>query len=166
MVLSFWIEAKRLSGNKVSFQTKGEGNGVFMVQKCQNAFDRFMKLLEFGTGMGNGIIVIPEGRIGGGWVGFVKLMREMVNFRNLVSVFENRVVLMNGGGERDSRNKKVISDSSSKGVNHHREVSYLSILTNPRQEGSGPQQIYGIGKFRKDELVLDGVKRNDVLWRK
>lgn len=92
----------RLSGNKKSFQTKSEGNRVFVVQKCQTAFGRFVKLVEYGAGMGNGIIVIPEGRKGGGWAGFVRIIREMVDYRNSVLVPENSVVSLDGGGEKDT----------------------------------------------------------------
>lgn len=40
-----------------------------MVQRGQNAFGSFVKLIEYGTKLGEGIIVVPEGKKGS-WLGW------------------------------------------------------------------------------------------------
>lgn len=37
-----------------------------------------MKLIEYGTGLGYGIIVVLEGKKGSGWAVFVKNLRETI----------------------------------------------------------------------------------------
>lgn len=56
----------------------------------------------------------------------------MVDYRNSGLVPENNVVSLNGGGEKDTRGKKVISETSLKGVNLYHEASFLLALMNPR----------------------------------
>lgn len=67
----------RTSDKVCSFQTR-EGSRVFLVQRGQNSYGRFVKVMELGTGMGKGIIVIPEGHKGSGWAGYVTKLNEMI----------------------------------------------------------------------------------------
>lgn len=66
------------------------------------------------------------------WLLIKKVIREMVDYRNSGLVPENNVVSLNGGGEKDTRGKKVILETSLKGVNLYQEASYLLALMNPR----------------------------------
>lgn len=55
-------ECSTLWRKRAPYQTKREGNRVFLIQRCQNSFGRFIKLIELGTDKGNGIIDIPKGK--------------------------------------------------------------------------------------------------------
>lgn len=79
----------KFSGNRAPYQTKREGNRVFLIQLSQNMYGRFVQLVELGTGKGKGIIVIPEGINGIGWEGFVRKVRDLVGSSSSVFVFFN-----------------------------------------------------------------------------
>lgn len=96
-------ESLKFSGNRAPYQTRMEGNRVFLIQICQNSYGRFVKLVELGTGKGKGIIAIPEGRNGSGWDGFVKKTSELVGSSSSVLVSENKGV--NGAAKGVSRVK-------------------------------------------------------------
>lgn len=63
---------------------------VFMVQRGQNSSRRFVKLIEYGIGLGKGILVIFEGWRGCGWACFVRNSRDMVGSSSSVSAYVNR----------------------------------------------------------------------------
>lgn len=96
-----------------------------MVQRGQNLSGRFVKLIEYGTGMGKRILVIPEGWRGSGWAGLVRNMRVMVGSSSSSSTHVNRV---------DSK---------------HGTVSYASTLL----KLAPVIESYGYGNERKVELV-------------
>lgn len=54
-------ECLRSSINMGSYQTRREGDRVFLVQRCHNSYGSFVKLAENGTRIRKGIIVIREG---------------------------------------------------------------------------------------------------------
>lgn len=67
-------------------RTGTEGReAVFMVQRGQNSYARFEKLIEYGNGLGKYILVILEGQKGSGWAGFVRKIIEMVGSPSSVS---------------------------------------------------------------------------------
>lgn len=69
-VLAWFIRAMEdcasTRNNRATVQTKRDGNRVFLMQRYQNHFERFIKLLELGTGKGKGIIAIPKESNGNG----------------------------------------------------------------------------------------------------
>lgn len=89
-----------------------------------------MKLVGFGTGKGQGILVILEGRKGSGWAVFVRKMRELVGSNSSGAIKVGRKVLNNNGKERNA-------DSSSRVDISSQEVSYLAaILSSERKSVS------------------------------
>lgn len=55
-------ECSKFLGNWAPYQKKRDGNRVLLIQRCQNSYDKFIKLVELGTGNGKGIIAILEGK--------------------------------------------------------------------------------------------------------
>lgn len=69
--------------NRTPYQTNRDGKRVFLSQRCQNHFGRFIRLIELGMGKSNNIIALLEGLNGRGWNDFVK----MVNFHKLYTLW-------------------------------------------------------------------------------
>lgn len=88
-------DCSTLRRNRTPYQTKREGNRVFLIQRCQNSFGRFIKLIELGTYKGNGIIDIPKGKNKSGWDVFVKKLKSFANSSTSISRNENRGVSNN-----------------------------------------------------------------------
>lgn len=85
-----------------------------------------MKLIEYDTGIGKGLLVIPEGRKGCGWDGFVTDMREMVGSSSSVSAHVHRasqVVASRANGV-----KYMVLAFHHKGSFHHVDSSFASVL--------------------------------------
>lgn len=53
-------DSLQVSGTSGSFQYKREGNMVLLVQRGQNSYGRFLKLIEFRNGAKKGFLVIPK----------------------------------------------------------------------------------------------------------
>lgn len=132
----------RNSGKMDSYQSRREGDRVFMVQRGHNSYGRFVKLIEYGTGTGKGILMNLEGRKGSGWAGFVRNMREMVGSPSSVSTHDNRIfltmVLLHGILE-------VITTTSHRGATSYGEASYVSALLKPVLGHSCSHQKSGNG---------------------
>lgn len=69
------MECLSPSGDTIICRMGREGNRVFLLQKSHESHGRFTELIEFCTGCGKGIIVIPEGWKGSCWAGFVRKIR-------------------------------------------------------------------------------------------
>lgn len=81
--------------------------------------------------------MIPRGWKGSGWVGFVRKMRELVDFKHTGSAHKYRGETNSVGASQDSRGKEMISATSSRGVLSSCEASYLSTLMNPVTGSTG-----------------------------
>lgn len=66
------------------------GEQCILIQRSHNSHGRFVKVIEYGTGSGKGIIVNPKGCKGSGRVCFVEKLRVLVGKKYPTSGYVNR----------------------------------------------------------------------------
>lgn len=125
-MIELWRNAFLLGGKRAPYQTKREGNRVFLNQCCQNSYGMFMKLIQLGTGKGIGIIAIPKGIYGSRWDVFVKNVKSFVGSTSFVLAPENRASPFPNASSKASKGNKESHVNPG--------VSYLSVLKAPAQE--------------------------------
>lgn len=130
----FWLakaveDCLKFLGNRAPYQTKREGNRFFLIQRCQNSFSKFIKLVEFGTGNGKGINANLEGKNGTRWDVFVKKLKGFVCSSSFVFALENRGASFNDVNFKASKSVEARTfNSLSRDLPI---VSYLSALKAP-----------------------------------
>lgn len=132
----------KFSSNRAPYQSKRDGNRVFLVQVCQNSFGRFIKLSVLGSGKGNRIIVIPEGKIGSGWERFARKLLKFVGSFSSISATGNKAASNNGNAKRDNKEQEKLSFNPHIGVSSSRPAPYLAALTDPVKANHGSSIIH------------------------
>ena len=64
------VEIAALPVDQNAFRSFRERNKVFVIQKQRNGKGRFISITVLGESKDKGVVIIPEGKEGGGWRGF------------------------------------------------------------------------------------------------
>ncbi|XP_040999402.1 uncharacterized protein LOC121245194 [Juglans microcarpa x Juglans regia] len=139
-------------GKMVDYQTGREGDKVFMLQGSHNQSGMFLKMIEYGTGSGKGILVIPKGRRGSGLAGFVRYLREMVESSSAVTYQAGRGMSKVGQVVNQS-SSNLMADTSLHGDDKAGGGSYVAALMKLVQFS----KRFGGAKYMKEVSLLKMV---------
>lgn len=119
------------SGLLDPYWSKRDGNKVFLAQRGQNKFDRFLKLFEIGTGANKGFLVISKGHKVCGWVGFAKYAREMMVLTIFAFALGNLAISVNQISPIVNGVFKVNMEAIHRDTYFQSGAPYLSTLLKP-----------------------------------